>query len=128
MAEKVLPNPLSGLEIRNAILDRISQSLSRDGYLNPNLAYDFFSAKIKIEVSCHDCGEERKVSQEVDFVHGESVSDITQTSGEIDINPAPPTEVRVESGQPVPVLAKGKDGRSEIKSVPYSRKTVGKDG
>ena len=38
MAERVLANPLSGLEIRNAILDKISRRLESDCYLSSNLS------------------------------------------------------------------------------------------
>ena len=54
--EKVLTLPLSGEEIRKAILDRISQRLEKDGYLNTNLAYDYYECKITIDAVCHDVG------------------------------------------------------------------------
>ena len=48
MPEKTLALDLSGEEIRTAILDTLSRRLAKDGYLNPNMAYQFFNAKITV--------------------------------------------------------------------------------
>jgi hypothetical protein len=132
MTERVLPESLSGEEIRTAILDILSRRLQRDGYLNPNLAYSHFTAKIRIEVSCHDLGTDRKVDVTETYVApvAEPSSDediyLDQADGEIEINKTAPNDMRVETGQTVPVLSHDGDGRPTVKKVKYSRKAVSK--
>ena len=131
MAEKVLPNPLSGEEVRTAILDHISERLAKDGYLNLNLAYDSFSAKITIHIDCHDIGRVATVDVEetITPVSAEPITDdqfLNQADGEFEIPAAAPNEVRVETGQPVPVLTKDTDGSPTVKGIRYSRKATKK--
>jgi hypothetical protein len=129
MSERVLANPLSGQEVIEAIIDKIRISLRRDCFLSPNLAYDYFSAKIRIELSCHDVGRKAEVTQEIVETQGEvNLEDeaLNESDHSFEINPAPPNEVRVETGQDVPVLSRGTDGKPEIKGIKYSRKKVEK--
>jgi hypothetical protein len=120
--EKVLPLPLSGEEIRKAILDRISQRLMKDGYLNANLAYDYYSASIKIEVLCHDVGRTAGVRVEEGMTQGNEPEDgAGGMEGEFTIEPKPPNEERVATGQNVPVLSRDTDGKPEVKGIKYKR-------
>lgn len=119
MAERVLSNPLSGLEIRKAIADKVVQVLGRDCYLSENLGYDFYEAEIHVKLTLHDVGRAPEVEQTITDSQGEVSDDIHLEAAEADIHidAAPPNEVRVESGQEVPVLA----GDGAIKGVKYSR-------
>jgi hypothetical protein len=125
MPEIVLPMSLSGLEIRTAILDRLSARLAQDGYLNLNLAYSHFTAKISIQIEAHDCGRvaEVKVEETVSPVAESNPDDefLDKAEGEFEIEAASPNEVRVETGQEVPVLTKDGDGKPTIKGIKYSR-------
>jgi hypothetical protein len=120
--EKVLTLPLSGEEIRKAILDRISQRLEKDGYLNTNLAYDYYECKITIDAVCHDVGRAAPVKVTETVTLGEKPDgELDQHGGEFEIEPQPPNTERVETGQEVPVLTHGKDGKAEVKGIRYGR-------
>lgn len=118
MAEKSLPLPLSGTEVRLAIIDRIDAALSRDSFFHPHASYDFFTGHFSCEFRLHDAGMEsvvkvtEKVSQGTDTGGGET------TKHAIEFEQEPPNAVRVETGQPVPT-----DSGQRIK---YARKVVEK--
>lgn len=122
MAEKVLNLPLSGLEVREAILDKLSRKLERDCFLSPNAAYDYFSATINISILLHDVARTETVNQILHEFQGEvpDGTEIKSVQDSMEIAVQPPNEVRVETGQEVPVLTQ-KDGRPEIKGVRYAR-------
>jgi hypothetical protein len=128
MPERVLSLPLSGLEVRKAILDKISQALSRDCYLNDDTAYDYFSANVKISLSCHDIGRIAKVEIDQTASAGslEENQFLEQAETELNLESTSANETRVETGQPVPVAAKDIDGKESIRPVHYPRKAVGK--
>jgi hypothetical protein len=129
MAEKVLNLPLSGAEVREAVLDRISQYLMNDCFLSPNTAYDHFSAKITVHIEAHDVGRTAVVdTPPISVSAGEPPDNedefLDASDAEFTMDPAPPNEVRVESGQPVPVATTTK-GKPDIKLVQYARKVRG---
>ena len=132
MPEKTLALDLSGEEIRNAILDTLSRRLAKDGYLNPNLAYQSFSAKITIHIECHDLGRvaEVNVAEQVtqgSIPAGENPDEyLDKAEGEFTMEQKAPNDVRVETNQEVPVLTKQADGKPVIKGIRYSRKAVQK--
>lgn len=123
MPERVLSTPLSGLEIRKAILDRIGNSLSKDCFLSENLAYDYYVAEIHIKLTAHDVGRAAEVEQTITDTRGEVSDDVHLEAAEADIQieAQPPNTVRVESGQDVPVLTKDSEGKSTIKGARYAR-------
>lgn len=124
MAERVLNDPLSGEEIIQAICDRVSDSLRKDCYLSPNMAYDYFTAVVKIEVRAHDVGRDVEIKTADVVTAGVENEDMHLEASDADfvIEAAPPNEVRVESGQPVPVLTKDAEGEPTIKKIKYGRK------
>lgn len=128
MAERVLANPLSGSEIIEAIVDKIRQRLQKDCYLSPNLAYDYFTADVRISLTAHDVGRAAIVEVEQQVTEGPRPEDaaLDAADAEFHINAEAPNVVRVESGQPVPVLTKDSDGHPEIKGVRYSKKQLAK--
>lgn len=121
MPERVLPNPLTGDEIRKAILDRLSARLAKDGYLNQNLAYDYYSAEVTIKIVAHDCGRLAEVNVTEQINDGIPVAEAEEVEGEFQIEPQPPNVERVETGQPVPVLSKDSQGTQIVKGVRYKR-------
>lgn len=122
--EKTLNSALNGAEIIEALRDRILDKLRRDCYLNPNHAYDWFSANIHIAVKLHDTGQELDTDHQIAFTSGTPQHDSTVVETELEIEKRSPNEVRVETGQPVPVLTKDKDGRSIIEGIKYGRKSL----
>lgn len=128
MAERVLANPLSGAEIIEAVLDKIRQRLQRDCHLSPNLAYDYYLADIKINLTAHDVG--RAVGVDVSQVVTEGVrpedAALEAAEAEFHIDAEAPNVVRVETGQEVPVLTKGSDGKQTVRGIKYSRKKLEK--
>jgi hypothetical protein len=122
MAEKVLTLGLTGREIKTAILDRISQRLDKDGYLNESLVYDFYDSNIDIKVRCHDVGRVAEVHvQDHSTIGNETDGDIEELDGSFKVEAKPPNEERVETGQGVPVLTKDTGGNPEIKHIRYGR-------
>lgn len=123
MAEKVLNNPLTGEEIVLALADRIAQSLRRDCFLNPHTAYEFYEAKIHIEVKMNDAGlSEREVKQTILATEGVEPEDgVDGVVGDLIVVPKPPNEERVTTGQPVPVLTRDEYGKTVTKHIQYAR-------
>ena len=131
MPERVLANPLSGEEVVKAVLDKIGNSLRRDCYLSPNCAYDYYTAEVKISLRAHDVGRTAEVNVaetvtgRVEPFNPEDVH-LDAADAEFNIEAAPPNEVRVSTGQDVPVLTKDTEGKPAIKPVLYSRKQLEK--
>jgi hypothetical protein len=99
--EKVIAAPLSGDEIRKAILDRIDTRLQKDGYLNPALAYLFYEMEGNLKVRCHDVGGISEINVPFNFVHGEPPAEVDEVVGKFLNPPLPPNTERVQTGQPV---------------------------
>ena len=125
-AEKVLPLPLSGSEIVEAVLDKLRQALVKDCYLSPNTAYDWFEARVTVHVKANDIGRRPEVKAEVTVGAGAEGSAGRGQDHEVElvIEPAAPNEIRQETGQPLPVLATTADGHREIKKVQYKRQST----
>jgi hypothetical protein len=129
MAERVLANPLSGSEVMEAVLDKIRTKLQSDCYLSPNVAYDYFTCNVKLSLRAHDVGRTAEVEVDETITAGESNPEhaaLEAADAEFQIEAAPPNEVRVETGQPVPVLTRDSDGKPEVKHIKYSRKQLEK--
>src|SRR3954466_7706759 len=106
MPERVLPNALSGEEVRLAILDKVGQRLQRDCFLSENLSYDFFECHVSISLTAHDVGRAAKVEVQETITQGSRPEDaaLDAAEAEFDIERQAPNEVRIETGQGVPVL------------------------
>lgn len=128
MPEKVLPLPLSGEEIRKAVLAKVGEALQRDCFLSANLAYDYYTAHVKVTLRAHDIGRTVEVSVDETATLGEETEDmhLDTAESEFDIDAAPPNEVRVETGQPVPVMTKGTDGKAVQRGIKYSKNQLAK--
>lgn len=102
MTDPTVPLPLSGEEIKVAILDKVSQALDRDCFLHPASAYDFFEGKVSIRLVLHDLGREDIVNVVGGATAGTEVPEAGAHVTSIDIEKQPPNQVRVETGQGVP--------------------------
>lgn len=123
MTEQTLNNPLSGAEVVEALVDQLRTKLQRDCYLNPNSAYDYFSATIAVSIQMHDAGALVPVSVTLTVASGVEPPDdsIETVEGVVEIPMAPPNEVRVKTGQGVPTMTKDANGNTVVKPVRYSR-------
>jgi hypothetical protein len=126
MPERVLPENLSGEEIRIAILDKLGRRLEKDGYLSPTTSYNYFNAEISIKVRATDVGRdvEVNVAENITPVDNPPENEdvhLEESEGSFSIAAAPPNQVREETGQEVPVLTT-QDGKPTIKKVRYPRK------
>jgi len=129
MPERVLNQQLNGGEVIEAVLDEIRTQLQKSCYLNPNSAYDWMAAKVRVDLELHDTGMLITETFTAESDAGTKPVDpdaIEVHEVEFDIEPAPPNEVRVQTGQPVPVLSNDKDGRPTVKGVRYARKDAKK--
>lgn len=122
MAEKTLDKPLSGDEIIEAIIHDIRSTMQRDCRIAKHMAYGYFSAKAHIEITLNDHGSgETHSKHDVEVSDGKPAPDETDPITDevnIEIEPAPPNEVRQRTKQGVPVLSQ-EDGRLVERRVKY---------
>lgn len=125
MIEQTQNNPLNGGEVIEAIVDKLREKLRRDCYLNPNSSYEWFTAKLTIELDLQDAGVHVPVKAAIEMEQGIAKDgEIGHVEAELEIEAEPPNKVRVDTGQPVPVLTKDPEtGKLVEKGVRYSRKT-----
>jgi hypothetical protein len=132
MAERMLALPLSGAEVRKAILDKVSRSLSSDCYLNDDTAYDYMEAQVTIKWKAHDIGRvvEGKVNVAASAATAEMANPddalLDQAEADFGIQSNSPNETRIETGQEVPVSTKDQEGHETERRVKIPRKAVGK--
>lgn len=122
MAEQVINLPLSGEEIVIAVCDRLAQSLRRDCRLQTTKAYETFRAEVSVKIFANDIGSYSEIEADVTVgASADEVADVDGVEGGFAMEEKPPNEVRVESGQGVPVLTLDEEGRPDIKRIKYSR-------
>lgn len=121
MAGKTIALPLSGDEIKTALLDMVEQALTKNwaSFLHSASAYDFMVGRVTIDLTLNDMGreDELKVDETIKSAGAEPETakrDIIS----IPIAEQPPNEVRVETGQGIPT--------ESGKKIKYSRKTAAK--
>ena len=125
MAEQIMPLALSGEEVKEAIMFKVRQSLSRTCNLHNDSAYTSFKAEILIRLTLSDYG--RDVSDnhlvEVESNSGLEGSEPRTVESNVTLEPMPPNQLRVETDQPVPVKTTEK-GKQVIKHVKYAQRKV----
>jgi hypothetical protein len=125
--EIVIPEALSGYEIKRSILHTVESILNKDCYLRDDTSYLKYGGVISIKVRLHDVGGTPTVEREipVDFgkvPEGENEDEfLDQYEVEHEIVEQDPNTVRQESEQPIPVLT-SKGGKNVIERVKYSPK------
>ena len=123
MQEKTLPKPLSGMEIRKAILAKIEQRMAQDCTLQDINAYPSFSFTADIAVKYQTLGKTdstfvRAASEGGEVVEGTPVElEHVHVSEEMKT----PNTVRQETGQEIPVLHKTASGKVEEKRARYAQ-------
>ena len=131
MAEKVIPEALSGYEIKQALTHLILDALRKECYLRDDNSYLKFTGKIKIEVMLHDVGGAPEVKREIPFdmgkiPEGENPDEfLDRFDIEHEIEEADPNTVRQESEQPIPVLT-SENGKPKVERVKYAPQKKGK--
>lgn len=127
MAEQTLNNPLSGFEVIEAIIDKLRITLRTSGNFRENDSFDWFTAKVSLEIDRHDTGVTMQSDHIVKLSEGTMPSgDKEHAEADFYIEAAPPNEVRVATGQPVPTLTKDAQGKTVQKGVRYARKDAAK--
>jgi len=126
-AERVLPENLSGEEIRVAVIDKLMSRLAKDGHLNVAHSYDHFSYKVSIHIELHDLGRIEKVDVTeagtpiaVDPESNENAA-LEAFDAELEGAQTDPNTMREQTGQGVPVLTKNSEGKPEINRIKYPR-------
>ncbi len=123
MQEKTLPRPLSGTEIKTAILKKLEQSMNRDSRLANHVAYGAFSYHFRLDIKFQDLGtqygqtaeEGQETLQEVE--NPEVILEVETLDW--DEEAKAPNQVRVETEQPVPVAVKEPSGKVVERRVTY---------
>lgn len=114
--------PLSGTEVKNAIkdwlADALENALSRDDRLSPHNAFRAMSFKATIDISLPGAVYDQ-IHRELENTVGELGCDPQIIRVESEMPEMPVDEVRVETDQPVTVVATAPDGRSVERAVKY---------
>jgi hypothetical protein len=127
LAERVLSNDLSGDEICIAAGDMLTQMLRRDCRLQPGNAYRKFTLEMTGTLIAEDVGHVPEIPITLIMrTQQPPAEDIEALDLELDISEAPPNQVRVETGQAVPVETRDAEGKTMVKGVTYKRKPHGK--
>jgi len=118
MGETLVVKPLSGEEIKDQILFDVMKSLEKTCNLADATAYGSYEGEITIRLRLNDLGRITADGHVVKVGEGEVPVEVPETAADIEIVPQPPNEVRVETGQPVPVLTEV-DGKVVERKVKY---------
>ena len=122
--ETSLNLPLSGTEVRKAVVDwlteTLTEALSRDDRLAPHNAFRAMSFKAYVDISLPGAVYDR-IEREFASTVGELGCDTTIIRVEAEMPELPVDEVRVETGQPVTVAATASDGRMIERQVSYAK-------
>jgi hypothetical protein len=122
MSEKPVVLPLTGAEIQNAILYKLAEDLEKSCHLSEVSAYSRFRAKISVHLVLEDYGREVPDNHIIEVEGGTSAGEEARVvDSEVTMAPEPPNQVRVATGQDVPVKVTN-DGKTEIKKVRYQRR------
>lgn len=120
--EKLAPLPLTGEEVQEAVLAKIEESFNRTCHLKYDNAYTSFKAEISIKFTLSDYGREVQDNHIVEVAKDSGIPEENPprvVEANITMEPVPPNQARVESGQPVPV-AVVENGKRVIKHLKYA--------
>lgn len=119
--EKPLPLPLTGAEVKEAIMFKVEESLNKTCHLKDDNAYTSFRGKITINLALSDYGREQQDNHIVEVGLKSGLVDDNRHTVETttEIEPAPPNQVRVDTNQGVPVRTQEK-GKQVIRHVKYA--------
>jgi hypothetical protein len=125
--EVVMNKPLSGLEVREIILNKLKRTLDGDSRLADYVAFPAFEYRLDLAILLAGA-----VHPDIKVVHedhkGAPITDTTDNVSAVTIHQAqdqlPPNEARIEADLPVPVLGHDEKGRPVEKSVKYGKEQV----
>ena len=123
-SEKAQPLALSDEEVKNGIIYRVSESLSKTCHLNGGNAYTKVEGEIIIRLRLSDYGREVldnhivPISLVTDVPQELSGAEYTVEHTE-NIEALPPNEFRITTGQDVPTPVE-ENGKRVIKNLKYS--------
>jgi len=127
MSEETVADPLSGEEVIQAILDRVTRMLRDDCYLSPMAAYESFEADIRVDVKMLDIGRTPEVRIRTHVQSDKAIDtndeNFALNAAEAHMAAMPPNQVRLEAGLPIPTLVEDSQGRRDVRPVRYARKT-----
>lgn len=126
MPEEMVVRPLTGVEVQEAVMHKIRESMAKTCNLRVDDAYTSFRAEIEIHLKLSDYGREVPDNHKV-IAQADTGLPATEPpreyETEITMDPMPPNQVRIESDQKVPVEVT-EDGKKVTKHVRYApRKT-----
>lgn len=122
--EKPLPLPLTGAEVKAALLYKVEESLNKTCHLKDDAAYTSFESEITIKSKLNDYGRVQPDNHIVKVSLDSGLppeSDTRTVEATTNIEPAPPNQVRVETGQGVPVKVMEK-GKQVVKHLKYTNR------
>lgn len=126
--EKIQPEGLSGEETKFGILAKLSDSLDRSGHLHPANNFSKVRAIVDVRLELDDRGTTTKDNHHVEVTLDSGLPKESETRVEnvhLEVEPVPPNQFRVETGQDVPVKTII-DGKTVTKKVRYAARKVEK--
>ena len=121
-SEKSIPMALSGEEIQEAVLFKLSECMQKNCHLHSGNAYSKARIEVSVKMTLYDYGREvrnnEQATVELDSGLPQESAPVT-VEGTVVMEPMPPNQVRIETGQDVPVQTII-DGKPTVKRVKYA--------
>lgn len=122
MPDTTIPKPLSGAEVRKAILHDIGRMLEQDDRFMGHIAYDGFTFSVTLRVSL-PTGIQQELTRDLSGGPGVDPAYATElTELETSRGLQPPNDVRYSTDQPIPTLVENDKGQTEERWVSYKGK------
>lgn len=125
-AEVVLNKPLTGEEVRQIVINKLTDRLRGDTRLADYVAVPAFEFRLDLvlllEGAVHN-KLEHTIEHNVGSVQADS-ENVTAVSAHLEQKQMPPNEARVDAGLDVPVLTHDDKGRPTEKGVKYGKEQV----
>jgi hypothetical protein len=125
MAEKQVPLPLSGDEVREAIHFQLEQTMLKSCHLADTNAYSSFKAEITVKLVLNDLGRYVNDNHVALVGEGEVTPESKTVEAAVEVPEKAPNQVRVDTGQDVPVKAVV-EGKTVIRKQKYAPRKVQK--
>ena len=123
--QQTMAKPLSGVEVRTAILKDIERMLELDDRFHGHVAYDGFLYKLSLSVTFPSAPQSlQQVERELSGGGGEPLESNTETVlVEVSRALEPPDKVRMDTDQGIPTLVE-EAGHLVEKTIPYAGKDL----
>jgi hypothetical protein len=122
MQERTLIKPLSGTEIKQAILAKIEAAMDRDCTLTKINAYPSFAFTCDLKITFQTLGSTKGTQVVSAGTGGEVVADLPEEMETVAVSNVekPPNQVRQEAGLGIPTAVKGADGKVREERPKYA--------